>query len=49
MSKYLKNLIEVVKLDPLDLDLKASLGQSFLSCGSYDDAIECVDLILEKV
>ena len=43
------NLIKAVKLDPLDLDFKASHGQSIISCGSYDEAIECVEAILEKV
>ena len=38
-----------MKLDPLDLDPKASPGQSLLLCGSYDEAIECVESILEKV
>ena len=31
------------------MDIKASLGKSLLSCGTYEEAIACVDIVLKKV
>ena len=36
-------------MDPDDIDIKASLGKSLLSCGTYGEAIECVEVVLKKV